>query len=108
MPFMQQEPRSFTRETIENLNPDQYGVYGLFRRSHTIASILGGTDGEVEWIYVGMGDVRERLLDHINGGNSCITQNTPTHWVAEVTANADARERELILELSPVCNRRVG
>jgi hypothetical protein len=94
MPFPQQTPRAFNRINIEALNPNQYGVYGLFR--------------EGSWIYVGKGDIRQRLIDHLNGDNPCIIRERPTHWVDEVTANMDARERQLILELNPICNQRIG
>ena len=94
MPFPDQTPRAFNRTNIENLNTGQMGCYGLYRE-----------DG---WVYVGKGDIRARLLDHLNGDNPCITRENPTSWVDEVTGNSDARERELIAELDPVCNKRVG
>jgi len=94
MPFSQQTPREFTKAGIEWLNPNQTGVYGIFR---------SGT-----WIYVGRGDIRSRLLDHLNGGNPRITKEKPTHYVAEVTSNNEAREKTLILELNPVANQKVG
>lgn len=61
MPFPQQNPLAFTRANIENLNPNQLGCYGLY--------IQG------EWIYIGRGDIRQRLLDHLNGDNDLITLN---------------------------------
>ena len=94
MPFPQQDPRPFTRTGIETLNLNQFGVYGLFRQA--------------QWIYVGKGDIRQRLLDHLNGDNPCIISHAPTYFVAEVTPNADQRERQLIQELQPICNQRVG
>ena len=53
MPFAN-EMRPYTRENILTLKPNQNGVYGIFR--DTVA------------IYVGSGDLRERLLAHMNGG----------------------------------------
>lgn len=94
MPFVEQEPRTFNRINALNLKEDQYGVYGLYRAD--------------AWVYVGKGDIRQRLLDHLAGDNFCIQRQKPTHWVDEVTENADAREKELIAELDPICNRRVG
>ena len=94
MPFVEQEPRPFTQEGIKRLNPDQHGVYG----------ILGGDT----CIYVGKGDIRERLLRHLGGDIPCILRENPTHFVCGVTAKADNREKELITEFDPVCNRRVG
>lgn len=95
MPFPQQTTREFTRQNVEALTPNQIGVYGLFK--------------EGVWVYIGSGDVRSRLLDHLNGDNPCITSEGPTHWVDEVV-NGDPvpREKALIVELNPVCNRRVG
>ena len=94
MPFPKQEPRVFDRANVERLNSNQRGVYGLFRKG--------------QWIYIGKGDVRERLLAHLNGDNPCITRENPTHWVDVVTEDMDERERELILEFSPLCNQRLG
>ena len=94
MPFPQQTPREFTKQNIENITPNQYGVYGLFR---------SGT-----WIYIGRGDIRTRLLAHFNGDNSRITKEKPTHWVDCVTKNEIVEEKNLILEFDPICNRKVG
>lgn len=94
MGFIAQDPRSFTRAGIEWLNPDQHGVYGIYRSN--------------AWIYVGKGDIRARLLDHFNGDNACILREGPTHYLCEVTRNADSREKELIVELAPICNKRIG
>jgi hypothetical protein len=94
MTFPQQIARPFTRAEGEALEPEQSGCYGLFR-------------GEV-WVYIGKGDIRQRLLDHLNGDNPCITRQAPTHWVSVVTPFADEREKSLILECKPVCNKRVG
>ena len=94
MPFIEQEPLPFTQAGIEQLIEDQHGVYGIFR---------GGT-----WIYVSMGDIRRRLLDHLGGDNACILRENPTDYVSELTANANDREKELIAELDPICNQRVG
>ena len=94
MPFPEQNPNAFTRTAIEALNSDQTGVYGLYRQD--------------VWIYVGRGDIRARLLDHLNGDNPCITREQPTGWVSEVTMYDVTREQELIRELRPACNQRVG
>ena len=94
MPFPQQTPRTFTKANIEAITPGQMGCYGLFRQG--------------VWVYVGRGDIRTRLLAHLNGDNPCITRERPTHWVDEVTSSDEAREKQLIVELSPVCNKKVG
>ncbi len=94
MPFPQQEARAFTRAGIEWLTPGQIGCYGLFKHG--------------QWIYVGKGDIRARLLDHFNGNNPCINRNVPSHYVSVVTDNYDAVEKALIVELNPTCNQKVG
>jgi hypothetical protein len=95
MPFPKQVARSFTRANVEALATNQMGCYGLFINQ-------GG------WVYVGKGDIRTRLLDHLNGNNPCITVSGPTHWVDIVTNDMDSMEKALILELKPSCNRKVG
>jgi hypothetical protein len=95
--FPKQAPRAFTRANIEAITPGQFGCYGLY---------VGRSGGW--WVYVGKGDIRKRLLEHLNGDNPCITRNSPTHWVDIVTNDMDAVEKALILELSPSCNKKVG
>lgn len=94
MPFPEQSPRAFTRAGIEVLSVGQKGCYGIFKSG--------------QWIYIGKGDIRERLLSHVNGDNPCIAWSGATHYVAAVTANMDALEKSLILEHTPSCNQRVG
>ena len=60
------------------------------------------------WVYVGRGDLRTRLLAAFNGENPRITRERPTHYITLVTANDVQREKELILELNPVANQKVG
>jgi len=86
--------RPYTRRDIESLDPNQNGVYGIFRR--TIA------------VYIGSGDIRERMLAHINGDNPCITRNTPNQWTAEViSGDPTPREGALIREYNPICNKLI-
>jgi len=93
VPFPQQNARPFRRDSIESLTPNQHGVYGI-----------RNADG---WIYIGRGDIRERLLDHLDGigENGEIRRQRPTRFVTEITENDAVREAELIAELDPVCNR---
>ena len=93
MPFTT-VPKPYTLREIESFDPNQIGVYGLY---------CGGL-----WIYVGRGNIRVRLLGHLNGDNHCITRSQPTHWVAEVTTDMVARKKKLQRELRPVCSERVG
>lgn len=93
MPF-KNPLQPYNRDTVLGLKQDQTGVYGLFRSG--------------KCIYVGKGKIRQRLLDHLNGDNACITRSSPTHWTAELWSNPDDREKQLILELNPGCNDRIG
>ena len=84
----------FNRPTIESLAPNTSGVYGLYHDY---------------WVYVDKGNIRDRLLAHLNGDNSCITGQKPTYWVAEIIAgDPSSREKELILELGPICDKKIG
>ena len=93
MPFTT-PPRPFTKQDVMSLMEGQNGVYGL--RS------------TFRWVYVGKGDIRARLLGHLNGDNPCITRERPNTWYGEVYGNdPSAREKQLIAELDPVCNRKL-
>jgi hypothetical protein len=94
MPFPRQPPREFTRENIERIPPGQIGCYALLRG--------------LECVYIGKGDIRERLLAHFHGDTDQITREAPTHWVDLVCGDDDECERQLILEYHPTCNQRVG
>jgi len=96
MPFILQTPRLFTRLNVENLNQNQFGVYGIFKQN--------------QWIYVGKGDIRQRLLDHLNQDIPCIINHGPTYWVDEVLPESQmsVREKQLIIELNPLCNQKIG
>lgn len=95
MPFIQQQSRAFNRFNVESLDPNQNGVYGIFRQG--------------EWIYVGKGDIRQRLSDHLDGDIPCILRKNPTYWVDEIiVGDPSVREKQLILELQPSCNEKVG
>jgi hypothetical protein len=93
MPF-QFPMRPYTSVDVLMLQEGQNGVYGIFR----------GT----ACIYVGKGDVRSRLLDHLNNDNPCISSNKPDQWTAVITPDADDLEKKLIYEYKPFCNKRVG
>jgi hypothetical protein len=94
MPFPQQDPRPFTKADIETIKPGQNGCYGIFKQGQRI--------------YVGKGDIRERMLAHVGGDNPCIIRSGATHWYNVLSDRMDALEKELILELQPSCNQRVG
>lgn len=86
--------RPYTKADVTSLSENQKGVYGLFRQG--------------AWVYIGRGDLRERLLSHLNGDNSCITHERPTRWKGWVTADHVQQEKNLIVEYDPICNKKVG
>ena len=94
MAFPQQDTNPYNKARVERITAGQDGCYGLYR---------GDT-----CVYVGKGDIRDRLLAHLNGDNPCITRENPTHWVDMVTDDMNAREKDLIRELGPICNERIG
>lgn len=81
----------FTRERIERLNPDQIGVYGIFRDNTCI--------------YVGRGDIRTELMRYVRGENPRITDESPTHYRALVTSGDERIERLLITWYQPIANQ---
>jgi len=79
-------------EDIERINEEWNGVYGLFRYNFPV--------------YIGTGNIRGRLIAHLNGDNPCITKHAPDLWTAEVFEHdPEPREVELLREYNPVCNR---
>jgi hypothetical protein len=94
VPFPKQTAKAFTRANILALKPGRMGCYGLF--------------GDRRMIYIGQGDIRARLLGHINGDKPCISSNAASHWVEVVTDHMDYEEKRLIQEYNPCCNKKAG
>lgn len=88
------QPIPYTRQQIEAQAKGLIGVYGIFNRS--------------EWIYIGKGDIRARMLAHFDGDIPCINNHRPVAWYGFVTNDADRLEKILIREYSPCCNQRIG
>ena len=82
----------FEHEVVLDIDEEQMGGYGLLK------------DGVC--IYIGKGDLRARMLAHLDGDNRCITRHMPTHWIGVVTPHSDPLHAELIEEYGPVCNRQ--
>jgi excinuclease UvrABC nuclease subunit len=79
---------------IEFKAPNAQGVYCL-------------RDKEGKVIFVGKGNVRERLLSHWNHGSSTdaeIWSYAPATFRFELNNHPAEREAELIRELKPACN----
>jgi hypothetical protein len=93
MPFDNDKPWVFNRETIESFNAGQTGVYAIYNAQ--------------EWIYIGRGDIRSCLLNHFGGDIPAIVTHSPTNFRFEVTADAVNREKQLLREYAPACNPRL-
>jgi hypothetical protein len=91
MQLTQQNPHIFNKVNVEAITPTLNGCYGLF--------CVGGP-----WVFIGKGGLRAKLLAHLGGDNTCITQAKPTHWAEVVTDDMDNVELGLIAELRPICN----
>ncbi len=90
MPFAPQDPKEYKRSGVMPLQDGDMGVYGLYNANG--------------WVYVGGGNIRGRLIGHLNRDNNCIGFNSPTEFVFELTDDHENRVKELIQELSPSCN----
>ena len=90
MPFNNDRPWLFERQAIESFTAGQTGVYAIYSAR--------------QWIYIGRGDIRQRLLDHLAGDNPDIATHAPTHFRAEVTDDSIKREQQLLREYMPACN----
>jgi len=87
----------FTNAGILTSAPNKSGVYVIFNPQ--------------TWIYVGeSGDIQGRLIQHLNGDNQRITRCAPAGFQFELfpAEQRVARQNQLILQLDPVCNRRLG
>jgi excinuclease UvrABC nuclease subunit len=94
MPFPWTSKMPYTHDVIEGLPHNLVGCYGLFAGDRCI--------------YVGKGNIRDRLLDHLKRDNLCIVIHQPTdvYWV--LAPEPDELEKQLITEHDPACNERVG
>ena len=89
---------SFARTNVTAFAPLRSGVYVIYVPS-------------TAWVYVGeSGDIQTRLLQHLNESDTCIKRYSPLafsyeEWPAESRV---ARQDGWIVELTPVCNQRLG
>jgi len=95
MPWQNSNHRYFLNEESINSNaPVESGVYGLYNI--------------MNWVYIGeSANIREALIDHSRGRDSCLRNAVPTGFTFELCpADLRARRAEaLVAELAPVCNR---
>lgn len=90
MPFAPQDPKEYKRSGVMPLQDGEMGVYGLYKDDLCV--------------YVGSGNIRGRLVGHLNRDNNCIGFQGPTKFVFEITNDYEARELDLRKELIPHCN----
>lgn len=94
MPFAQQTQKPFNRLSVFPLREEQLGVYGIFNQFGRC-------------LYIGKGEIRKRLLEHLDGDIPCIIHSLPKFFYAESCPNdMDEREKMLIKEFNPICNKR--
>ena len=89
MRFPPQKPRPFELSAIAALRPGVLGCYGLFRRER--------------WVLIGAGDVRARLLAHLEGDRPWEPVDEPTHWVLVETPEYETAARDLVVACAPTC-----
>ena len=93
MAFNNDKAWLFNREAVESFNAGQTGVYAIYNAR--------------TWIYIGRGDIRQHLLDHLAGDIPDIATHAPSHFRAEVTDDSLKREQQLLREYMPACNPRL-
>jgi excinuclease UvrABC nuclease subunit len=88
----------FTKEWIEKKAANADGVYAIFDRSEAV-------------IYIGQGNIRERLLSHWNKENfpadRCVWNAGPYAYAFEECDTPLAREAELLRIHNPRCNTAI-
>jgi hypothetical protein len=89
VPFPPQKPKPFDRTAVADIKAGIVGCYGLFCRDR--------------WIYIGGGDIQQRLLAHLDGDRPWPSTEQPTHWVAVEAADYAALTNDLVLACGPVC-----
>jgi excinuclease UvrABC nuclease subunit len=96
MPWYGSGRNVYSAQIVGAVAPADAGVYALFN------------DGK--WIYIGESlNIRDRLLQHLRDSHSeCIKNAAPQYFAWELTANRVLRQDQLILEMHPTCNQRLG
>jgi predicted GIY-YIG superfamily endonuclease len=104
MPFNNREGHAYTERAVKAVAPAVSGVYGIYERSAA----------QNDWIYVGETEnIQKRLIEHLQAKGpegQCILAHHPTGFTYDAVP-ADrrvARQDELIFELGPHCNKKLG
>jgi excinuclease UvrABC nuclease subunit len=86
---------TWSKSWIEYKAPNAEGVHSI-------------RDKEVKVIFIGKGNIRQRLLSHWNRENptdASILDHDPATFQFELTNRPAEREAELIRELKPTCRQ---
>jgi hypothetical protein len=92
-------------------NPVPY-VFGLFSVMDNAPAESGiyAIYNDKSYIYIGeTGDIRARLINHLNGDYPCIMSRCPRSFSYELAPSGRRfrRQAEVIRELTPLCNIRL-
>ena len=97
MPWNNPTSHVFSRISVIENAPQESGVYALRYQS--------------TWVYVGESEnIRAQLIQHLNGDNACITVYPSLTFSYELISSVTRswRQDELVRELRPTCNPRLG
>lgn len=111
MPF-RSDDHPFTSEGILAVPAREQGVYGICVKGAGNDPNAGWLAWPDCWIYVGQGEIRTKLAEHLAGQGdqaNCVWQNIAgaqlgVRFAFEVTSDGARRRDELIAELRPACN----
>ena len=88
----------FNRQSVTASAPEASGVYALFNNGI--------------WVYIGEAqNIKDRLLQHLTKSHSLLIERANPQWFAwELVFGVYriARQNQLILELKPSSNQRLG
>ncbi|SRR5579872_1396130 len=86
---------SLSRRNVLRHAPEESGIYGL--------------SAPDKWIYIGHSfNIQRALLDYLNGQMPYVLQWQPKNFTFELQPYKDrlARQKELVAQYHPVCNRK--
>lgn len=97
MPWNNQNTFLYSMNSVLSSATQNSGVYGIFKPD--------------QWIYIGeSGNIKQRLIQHLNRDNECIVRHGPTAFIFELCPSSERVQRQdaLILEFLPPCNTTLG
>ena len=97
VPWNNQNTFLYSMNSVLSSATQNSGVYGIFKPD--------------QWIYIGeSGNIKQRLIQHLNRDNECIVRHGPTAFIFELCLSGERVQRQdaLILEFLPPCNTTLG